>query len=159
MKLKTIKEIESLAVNHANFYTTPENHDWHGRYSSYKNSYIKAQQDLLSQASEGFEEWHKNHEYFEGVLDFNETNIVGLRPINSSDVYENAKEAWQAAKMSSAKEIDELKKENEELKKDFFETVKPIPATLNMDDIEEHFKMLREKWNLPEIPNSLKEGV
>ena len=118
MKLKTIKEIESLAVNHANFYTTPENHDWHGRYSSYKNSYIKAQEDLVASASESFEEWKAHN----------------LSCHESARIHDLCERSYQAAKLSQAKEIekrdavilsqkkerqrtDALWKENEELRK------------------------------------------
>ena len=52
------------------------------------------QKDLLSQASEGFEEWRKSTDYFNHVF----TSAVN--------------EAWQAAKLSQAKENEELKKEN-----------------------------------------------
>lgn len=64
--------------------------------AGYKTGYQKAREDLLSQVSEGFEKWWKSdcHKSMDG------------------------KDAWQAAKLSSLKEIEKLKSEIVELEKD-----------------------------------------
>ena len=70
---------------------------------SFAKGMTEAQDHLLSQASEGFEEY----------IDY---ITSGRRlQVNRLDLHE---QTWQAAKLSQAKEIEELKKENEELKKD-----------------------------------------
>ena len=98
MKLKNEKEIENLAdAKHRQLNIASK--VWTFK-DGYKSGYTQAQQDLISQAREGFEEWFKNY------------CVSKLLPVPSREV-------WQAARLSMAKELEELKKENEELKKDF----------------------------------------
>lgn len=67
-----------------------------------------AQQDILSQASEGFEEWVYKYPDKCDLRDFEKPNHN----------YFVAKESWRASRLSMAKENEALKKENEELKKE-----------------------------------------
>ena len=71
---------------------------------AYKKGYTQAQQDLLSQAMEGFEE------------KFGEEPKDG----DSWD-WANRKVGWQAAKLSSAKEIEALTKEKDAWKTMYLE--------------------------------------
>lgn len=124
MKLRTQKEIEDMASNTSlHLVTNPTKATV---ADAWEEGYKQAEQDLLESASEGFEEWLKNSLGMDILTNDNMTEYV------------NAKKAWQAAKLSSAKElkkleddwekaatqnysdkttIEDLQKENEELRK------------------------------------------
>ena len=94
MKLKNEQEIENLADSehrHLNIARKV----WTFK-DGYKSGYTQAQKDLLSQASEGFEEY----------IDYI-TSGRRLR-VNRLDLH---KQTWQAAKLSSAKEIENRREE------------------------------------------------
>ena len=95
MKLKTELEIKELATRYvATFWGVRKFAPVDNTVDDFKAGYTQAQQDLLSQAMEGFEE------------KFGEEPKDG----DSWD-WANRKVGWQAAKLSSAKEIEELKEE------------------------------------------------
>ena len=130
MKLRNEKEIERLSVAHANMVSDASFPEWHGREASFRRGYTQAQQDLLSQAVEGF-----NENWFSRKL-----NVI----CNDYEMDEH-KETWQASRLSMAKEIEkkdaiilsqekerqrteafwkeklgDLQKENEELRESLF---------------------------------------
>lgn len=121
MKLKTEQEIR-LSALHIYKYSTPETSKMFS-VQDYCAGYTQAQQDIFSQASEGFEE--------------------ALKSINVYEGYELAqKEMWQASSLANAKkmqekdaEIKRLQKENQELRealKDIVDSYFDLPSELRM---------------------------
>lgn len=87
MKLKTEQEVETLGYKIQGHPVT--NH-------AFIQGYMQAQQDLLASASEGFEEY----------IDYMTSG--GNYQVNRLDLHE---QTWQAAKLSQAKEISDLREE------------------------------------------------
>ena len=90
MKLKNEQEIKTLSKKSWDEWKSEDDFELDGDYyqDGYANGYTQAQQDLLSQASEGYE----STKYFTGF------------------------EAWQASSLSHAKKMHEKNAEVERLK-------------------------------------------
>lgn len=100
MKLKNEQEIENLAdAKHRQLNIARK--VWTFK-DGFIQGYTQAQQDLLASVSEGFEEW--------------ENKTIQDNGGSFPDFIE-PEDLWQAAKLSSAKELEELKAELEKLKR------------------------------------------
>ena len=96
MKLKTELEIKELATRYvATFWGVRKFAPVDNTVDDFKAGYTQAQQDLLSSASEGFEEWKAHN----------------LSCHESARIHDLCERSYQAAKLSQAKEIEELKEE------------------------------------------------
>lgn len=171
MKLKNEQEVENLSDSMQRKLDITRK-VWTFK-DGYKSGYHQAQQDLISQASEGFEEW-KN------------ANFERLQQLFRLEFGE---EAWQASRLSMLKldqacnevltlnqidgladlikKYDSLKKENEEMREALREANELIDAVSEdvfyMDQepssLAEWANRYRAKFPLSETPSSSKEGV
>lgn len=119
MRVKNEHEIKALAKESAGE-PLPDKDliaQWKCYVGGYEKGYSQAQQDLLSQASEGFEEWLVGYFALEGSNDL-------IEDVNTQNIeYAELVEAWQDSSLANAKkmqekdaEIERLRKENERLK-------------------------------------------
>lgn len=99
MKLKTEQEIREMAKAYS-----PKSHHLFTSEDvqlGYEEGYERCYQDLLASASEGFEEWAESVR-----------GEDALNPCFDDWSINEVKEAWQAAKLSSAREIELIKKDH-----------------------------------------------
>ena len=130
MKLKTENEIEEMAGE----WLIENNHvTMLGDKSEiFKAGYTQAQEDLIEAASENFEEWFK--EYYRG-----------------GSIYEHCKEAWQSAKLSNAKKIEDLERENREMRDNLYylwHWIEIGSKHENSKDLPEFMAEIRQRFNL-----------
>lgn len=167
MKLKNEQEIKLKAQIFSDEYhpllRDIDRDKWFTVTESYEEGYTQAQQTLLSQASEGFEEW-KN------------ANFERLQQLFRLEFGE---EAWQACTLSHAKkmqekdaEIKRLQKENQEMREALNQAIKildegcivydqhvPSGASSFRVEADMFIKDVSKCYKLSETPNSSKEGV
>lgn len=106
---KTKEEIEEMAKRICPTFGWghPDDREIVEKQSGFITGYTQAQQDIKEACSEGFEEWFEDHEIngFSGdMLNYEET-CFGDRPISVSDIEYNSREAYEAGKISSMKEL------------------------------------------------------
>ena len=187
MRVKNEQEIEEMAVIRG---THGVNCTCKGKYRNsdeikgFKEGAKWMEQDLLSQASEGFEEWFKNEieklsnqRTKQGDITLDAVITITMLESNKG----NLEKLWQASRLSMAKENEELKKENEKLKQELLLS-KPLYSRRKLEERikeaeeiivswNEYLKRENElaskigtvaddyiaKWSLSEAPNSSKE--
>lgn len=117
MKLKTEKEIGFISCEYAD--QSQKNRPkiaWvlFDVKEAYKKGYTQAQQDLLASASEDWDEWWENDKDIPEMLGRASEKVAAVANMAQrcsllSEFW--AREAWQAVKLSDAKEIETLKRD------------------------------------------------
>lgn len=102
---------------------------------AYKKGYTQAQQDLLASAGDDWDEWWEDDKDIPEMLARASGKVAAVTNMAQrcsllSEFW--AREAWQAAKLSDAKEIEELEKRNNNQA----ETMKFLSSITNVKDAE-----------------------
>ena len=160
MKIKNEQEIIELAQAASIDFHEYENHYF---IIAFEKAYTQAQQELLASASEGFEEWQESQIQ----------RIVGMDEATAENTLKDLvtpEGVWQAAILSQAKElkkikddweeaatknysdkttIEDLQKENKELRKDLEWAIDELDGFIADDDCPyylQNIKSIKDKW-------------